>query len=449
MFKLLCTPGLSGIVLLLSALFYWPVYALDPTNQTGQKDQNDEKTESSAHSKPASKWSLEKVIQRVFQVTPEIKSIEHQVQAKYNQYKQAGKWSNPVIDIRSDDRLEKTGLRSGYRTNDVSLSQSLSLSGRHKKEKRVAYSAYQIALENAKWSRLNLEAKTAILFFELQLSKHRLILAKDRLQASNQLQKIGQQRARAGDLSRFHRDRLSIVREKAQQQILFMETRYTQSRNRLLDFINIPYYQNFIPGHFSARGSIPNTIFRINTVTQHPQYQIAQLKVKKKKQELALAKARRVEDIDVRVIQEKEAINNRIETIRGVGIKISLPIWNRRTNSVKSAVAILKQQEMELQRIKRNLRSRLQNQYLHFQRLHKQVKHYENRILAPSRRVFMISKLRFKVGEAGVLSLIDAVNTYYEAKNQYLDLLSETLKASVKYKLAAGQSISNHGRKTK
>lgn len=385
-------------------------------------------------------WNLKKVIDRVYRITPEIKSIKHQIQAKYSQYRQAGKWPNPAIEIQANNRLEKAGLENGYQSNEFALNQAISITGRYKKQKLVAFAEYRYAVEKAKWNRLQLEAKASGLFYDLLVTKAKLVLAKTRLIESNQLQSIGKKRHRAGDLSQFHRDRLNIVREKAHQQLMFLDTQYKDVRNRFIDFLKLVQGQDIKTVEIKLDNTALLDKNDMTVIKRHPRYLMAKISINKKQRELSLTKASRLDDVNVRVFQERDEFNNRTDTVTGIAVNVPLPIWNTRHYAVKKADAELLRARTGLQKIERDLNSDLQNRTVRLSDLIKQTEHYQKTILIPARRVFLISKIRFKSGDAGVLTLVDSVNTYFEARDQYLNLVSAALRETIQYRLAVGVS---------
>ncbi len=386
-------------------------------------------------------WDMTKVIKRVYRITPEIKSLEQEVKSKYSQYRQAGKWPNPTIEIQSDNRLEKSNVESGYQINSLELSQEVSLTGRFGKLKKVAYEEYRHALEKAKWNRLQLEARSAGFYYALQLARQKLSQAKIRLSETTRLQEIGKIRSRVGDLSRFHRDRLIIVREKAHQQVLFLSTQSNDALNRFLDFLKLPRGMSIKLSDLDLN----NTRFLDGEsnaiIAQHPQYLMAKISIDKKRRELSVAKASRLDNINIRIFQEQDEFNNRSDKVTGVGISIPLPIWNTRRHVVKKANAEVSKSQYDLKYIERDLKSNYKSRTVHLSHLIKQTNHYQKTILVPAKRVFTQSKRRFRSGDSGVLTLVDAVNTYFEARDQYLALVDAALKELIQYRLAAGISI--------
>ncbi len=399
------------------------------------------------HSVSGKSWALKDVIRRVYDYAPEVNAMKQLIKAKYSNYKQAGKWPNPVLEFQSDNRLEKSGVRNGYQTNDVALSQSLSLTGRYAKKKKIAFTEYQHSLENGKWQRLQIEAKASGLFYAMQIAKAKLVLANTRLSESTVLQTIGRRRSRAGDLSRFQRDRLNIVREKSHQEVLFLTTQYKDAKNQLLRFLRVSENTRFSTLNVKFDLVTPLNVNTDKIITGHPKFRMIKLRLVQKRQNLSLARSKRLGDITVRVYQETDEFNNREDKVTGVGISVPLPIWNTRRHSVKSAKAFLERSRYSAKFVERDLRSDLASRSRHLKHLIIQIEHYRRTVLEPAKRIFYLSKRRFRIGDTGILILVDTINTYFEATNQYLTLVEAALKESVKYRLASGTLILPNGLK--
>jgi len=318
------------------------------------------------------------------------------------------------------------------------VSQAISLTGRHAKRKRVARTEYLYSIEKARWLQLKLEAKASTLFYNFQMAKAKLISAKIRLNESNILQNIGRRRNRAGDISRFHRDRLNIVREKSHQRVLFLTTQYQDNRRRLIDFLQISSGTQFRQLDVKTGITPPKSSNVTEVIKSHPKFKMMSLKVAKQQQELSLARAKRFADITVRLYQEQDEFNNKEESVSGIGVSIPLPIWNTRRHSVNSAKANLERSRYGERYVQRDLMSDLNSRRRHLKHLITQIEHYRKTILVPAKRIFYMSKKRFRAGDTGMLVLVDTINTYFEAINQYLSLVKAALSESVKYRLAAG-----------
>src|SRR5579885_653831 len=75
---------------------------------------------------PGEKWSLDRIIARAQERTPEVKALAKDIERAENLAHQAGKWENPEGAV-SYGPMTQAGL-SGY-SFDVSLKQSIPLFG--------------------------------------------------------------------------------------------------------------------------------------------------------------------------------------------------------------------------------------------------------------------------------------------------------------------------------
>jgi len=67
---------------------------------------------------------------------------------------------------------------------------------------------------------------------------------------------------------------------------------------------------------------------------------------------------------------------------------------------------------------------------------------YQQKVLRPAKKMLDLTNKSFTSGELNMLSLIDANNTYFEARLRYLELLYQAHAELADVKLFAGQMIS-------
>jgi outer membrane protein TolC len=62
-------------------------------------------------------------------------------------------------------------------------------------------------------------------------------------------------------------------------------------------------------------------------------------------------------------------------------------------------------------------------------------------LLKPAQRLDELARRSFAAGEANVLALIDAANSYFDAQAHYVELLVQAQEAAADLRFAAGQSL--------
>ena len=393
-----------------------------------------------AHGQSQDIWTLESSIRRTMEVAPEARAAEAKVSAFQSAKRQAGAWTNPLITLSGDDKLGKDDGSGGNDLTSLTFSQPLPLSGRLGKQKAVASAELAAAMAERKHDHLKLETRTARLFHELQFTMSRLELAESRLLLADQWQKTGQRREQAGELSTLERLRLDIIREVAQQILDNAEGKYNEALALFRAFLDLP--PGTVPklAPLEPIESVP-ALKTLQAMPEHPSQLAAKSRVEAARSQVKVQRAGWLSDPVLQAFKSKDFLDNRRQDVYGIGISVSLPLWDRKGGAAGEAKSQVIQAQSNLQAIERDLSSSLQKNHLHLTHLVKQGEHYRSHVFEPSRKVFDLTRSLYAAGEVEILSLIDANNTYFDAQRRYLELLQEAWLEVAELRLAAGLAL--------
>jgi len=93
--------------------------------------------------------------------------------------------------------------------------------------------------------------------------------------------------------------------------------------------------------------------------------------------------------------------------------------------------------------MKRDLHINLKRSYTHLHHLVAQAADYREKVLAPAKSMLDLTRKGFSSGELNMLTLVDANNTYFEARLSYLDLLYQAWVELADLRMYAGQLIAD------
>jgi len=86
---------------------------------------------------------------------------------------------------------------------------------------------------------------------------------------------------------------------------------------------------------------------------------------------------------------------------------------------------------------------------MQLRRLLEQAERLRVNLLEPSREVYSLTRRGFASGELNILSLLDASNTYFDARSRYLELQQESAFAAADLRLTSGISALNSQERNK
>ncbi len=386
-------------------------------------------------------WTLEDSIRHVIEIAPEIQRSQAEVDSRQGALQQAGVWSNPQIELSADDKI---GIDDGTGGNDLTqfeFSQSLPFNGRLGHQQSIASAELDVARAELRYQHLLLESQVAQRFHTLQMEVERLRMVRRYLQLADEVQEAGRRREQAKDLSELERLRIDVLRESVQRMLDEREGEYEEALGLFLAYMGQP--SDVIPQLIPLEpfGSVPALETLRAGLPEHPVILAARYRVDAARSGVNLVRAERIPEPTLRLFRERDFLNGRRQDITGIGISISVPLWDRKTGRLNEVRGRVIQAQSELQILERDITSDLQRSYQHLNHLILQGEQYRTRVLEPAQKIFDLTRQGYASGEVELFSLIDANNTYFSTHEHYLVLLHETWLEAAALRLAAGTAL--------
>lgn len=390
---------------------------------------------------PAEPLTLDSAIHRALEVAPEMRAADADVAIRASELRQARSWPNPTIEVRADDRLGQEDGRGGTDITQFALSQPLPIR-RLPREARAAAAQLAAAEASRRFRRLVVERDTAEVFFATQLAQTRLALAHERLTQTDAYPNEGKRRDPLNRyLTPFDRARLALLREEANQAVSAAARAHEKSladlraRLALAPTANIVLVAATLP-------PIPATLdVTAEAVEHHPAVAAAQHTQEGAMAGIELARAQRFADPALSVFRERDMLNDARADVTGVGIGVQIPLWNLNRGPIERARAEVARAQAELESQRREISLQLSRSRAELLRLHAQAEQMRVSLLEPAHKLHELARRSFQTGEVNVLALIDAANTYYDARARHLELLAQAQLAAAELRLATGESV--------
>ena len=386
-------------------------------------------------------WTLERSIQRVLDIAPEVKAARAEVEAREGALAQAGAWPNPGFEIRGEDKIGKDEGADGYDVTQFVFNQPLPLGGRLGVQRELAGAELHSAQAERRYQLLLLETQTAERFHSLQLTAARLRLAEQRLQLADELQKVGRRREQAGELARLERLRLDLIREAAQQILDRAEGEYHEALSQFRAHLMLPteMVPDLVP--LEPFSPIPPLEALQAGLPRQPALTAAKHRLSAARAGVDVARKERLPDPVLSLYRERDFLNGRRQDVNGIGLGITVPLWDRKSGRLREVRAQVDQASSGIEVLERDLSAGLKKSHLHLTHLVKQGEHFKSKVFEPASTVFELTRKAYAAGEMEILALIDANNTYFDANERYLELLQEAWMEAAELRLAAGRSL--------
>lgn len=383
-------------------------------------------------------WTLERSVQRVLEIAPEVRAARAEVEARQGALSQAGSWPNPEVEFRGDDKIGKDEDTGGNDFTQFVFNQPLPLSGRLGVQRELAAAELKATQAERRYQHLLLEAQVARRFHSLQLAAAHLRLAEQHLQLADELQQVGRRREQAGELARLERLRLDLLREAAQQILDRAEGEYHEALSQFRAHLTLPTER--IPDLVSLEPFSPIPALKALQagLPQHPALLAAKHRLTASRSGVDFARSQRLPDPVLRLYREREFLNGKRRDVNGMGIAITVPLWDRKSGSIHEAQAQVDQTLSKIEVLERDLSADLKKSHLHLTHLVEQGEHFKNKVFEPARTVLELTRKAYAAGEVEILALIDANDVYFDAHERYLELLQEAWLEAAELRLSAG-----------
>ncbi len=395
-------------------------------------------------------WTLQRTISRAIFIAPELKIAQATVRSHRGDVERAGAWPNPSFSIRVQNDIKQQEGQNGYTLDQFSLAQPLPL-WRLSYQRRVAQQGMRVAQIGSIQVRYNIEASAAKLFLALQVSHEKLRVAIQQAAFTHKLIDLLQGPTKASGIVRYVSQlegaRLQLLNETAEQNADTARNNYQESLHMFRDSLLLPPNESIrLPSIQPI--TVPKPLRRLLQQLDAHAVSLRQLRhqVQAAKAGVGLQRVRRFSDPVLTFIREKNVGSNNQEfTFNGIMLSVSLPLWNQNHGNIEKAQAQVARTKAQIEAIRRGLTLRLRQDYMRMQHLLTQSHHVEQDILPSARQVLDNTKRNYAVGAVNTLVMIDAYNTYFNARVHYLDLLFRGHQRSIDLSQMLGQSMLFNG----
>jgi len=389
-------------------------------------------------------WTLESSTRRVLEQAPERHAADAEVAGREAELRAAGSWPNPNIELRADDKLGLDEGRGGANLTSAGISQPLPF--RRLSRQRVAAKASLRSAESDRSAQLlRLEQETARVYHALQATTARYKLAQERLAAATGYPDGAGEYTQRDPLVRYltplEQRRLAILHEEAQQSALTIQREFENAQTAFRAWLGLMPEAAVEVAPLATPVTPPPLAELEHGLDAHPTVVSAQQDVEVARASIAVAESQRFADPELGVFRERDYINNTRRDVTAVELTLQIPLWNLNRGPVARAKADALRAQANLGAVRRDVVTRLRLDHTELTRLLEQTERMRTDLLIPARELLDLTRRAFAAGEANILSLVDANNTYFDAQSHYLDTLKDTALAAANLRLAAGQSV--------
>ena len=361
----------------------------------------------------------------------------------------AGLYPNPVLYLEGTSGAV-TGSSSENRAS-IGISQEFLIGGKREKRLAVAESELTRFTSRIKDAErlLLLEVKTA--FYDLLMAESRLNLAHKSQELNNQLLHITKERLAAGDIAELDVNLARVETARSEGRKIEAERELVPGRQRLLSLMGAPALTYLkITGTPVIKPFIENPAeLKAMALENRPDLQAMAAERNKGEAEISLAQAERLPNVTAGVGFSWE----RSETSLGgleerntdnlIGLKLSVPlqIFDRNQAGIREAQARKSSAETRQAFVRQNIEVEVEAAHTRLASAEKSLKIYTEEIIPQLTENLKLVQEAYRLGEAGILAVIEEQKKFIEVHDGYLTALHSWNSAVAKLEAAVGVEL--------
>lgn len=387
----------------------------------------------------SSNLTLKKISTRVSANNPQLRAARLRINEAQGQVVQSGRLSNPELELDLNKNVSSSegGL-------EVTFAQRFPITNRLSVEKRISNQQLSIAKEEVKVAQKALTSKAQELAIEILHNRQRAQYLKKQSALLDEFANFIDDAAQLGELSPLDANQAKIESATLKSELSRIETRENISLNKLKAYIGLqPNRPLQLSGNL-PNATIPSSNLALNN---RPEYRAKLLEIEQAKDNIALQKANRYEDIEGRLFTSldreedaPEGLSN--EGTIGAGISIPLQFYNKNEGNIQTARAQASRMAAEKTALALEIQQQVATERAKMKSwLAQTSKLTKNLIPLADDNAEQLDKA-YRNGQAPFTSVLKARSQQLELQSQNIDNLEAFHKARVRYYAAIGREQS-------
>ena len=392
------------------------------------------------YSEPA-EFTLTQIIDLYKQNNIDLQIQRIEVENAVSQKKIVQTWENPVIQYFQE------GINIGDSANPLKgierqfvLGKRISLSGVKTLQIKQAKSDMEIASDDyvlAFWDGL---FTVKMLYSEIQYLMKRLDILLSTKEKVDRLKNIIVANYEQGEVSSIDLSRIEIVLKDLALENNDVEKLFEQKRRELMTHLDIPQGSELLVLSVSHRQIVlkekKETIFN-TAIENNPHLQRLADMYSSNELQLSLERRKIIPDIMASGGYKRE---NNFDTYTFF-LSLDFPIFNQRNGEIEIAKNILTRNRFQQRQVKNELLETLETKYTEYLKSDELIRLFQSEYLQSSDKLENASIAAYMGGEIAILTLVDALQTAYRTRIEFIGLILKSNSAVFNIEKITGEEL--------
>ncbi len=394
--------------------------------------------------------ALPQVIEISLQNNGDLKSFREEKGIRDAGKTRAGLLPNPTLDLEGG-----TGALTGSSAENnmaIGVSQEFLLAGKRGKRLTVA----ERELEAYRWQLADrertLREEVKAVFYDAMLAEQRLKLTDRSIELNRQLLEVTKDRLAAGDIPELEMNLAKVELTRSEGTRIEIERALLQTRARLFTFMGLPAGEApAIAGTLDNGISLNRNLADLKQMALGKRPDLKALETEKSRgdADVTLARSETIPNLTAGLAFRRDTTGMEIGGVEGkdtaytIGLKLSMPIplFDRNQAGVQEARAKRSSTESRLTAATRNVERDVETAYTSVLNAEKVLSLYKSNIIPQLEENLKLTQESYRLGEVGILSVIQEQKKFFEVSDGYLTALHARQLALVKLESAVATDI--------
>lgn len=395
-----------------------------------------------AQTKGAELWSLDRIVARAMEKTPEINALQKDIEMAENLARQAGKWDNPDLGFSGGPMTQ--GSQSG-RTLDVSIRQSVPLFGQKAIAEKVG-EQNKISVELASQKQilaLKYEViRLAVRFAALEEQAKHTLHRKEKI---NLVAKFLGTRPFASPAQATEKTLIQNRLREIEEKFIEISTARDNAWKALNVFLTLD--SPIVPdAKWTNTPTLPDREKMLASFEEkNPDLKAQKSLIAKAQLEAEQARKKKYPDIRLGAGYNEQTVDQNQRSYTGA-IELSLPIVDRGDYGKRAALAEKDAATYRLEQKRRELVSQFDQNWTILVQSKKRIELYPLSLVSSLETQMDKTEQGWKKGLVPITSYLELENQVHEQAFKVFDAQSDYIQVAAEVKLLAGVDAENEGK---
>ena len=386
---------------------------------------------------PAGELSLRHALALTLARNPELAAFSQEVRANEAAILQAEVLPNPVLELGAENLANSRLREDGDRTLSLGFGQLIELGGKRAARVRLAESGRDVASWEYEAKRLEVLAAAAQRFVQVLAGQQGVVLAAESLKLAAQVADAVGKRVQAGKVSPVEETKAQLALAAARVESEQAKRQLAAARQRLSAMWGIaaPRFSQ-AAGELEQIPAIPPYEQLAERARENPELARWDAEAVRRRAGIEAERAKAVGDITVSAgVRRFSQFDDHALVL---GLSIPLPVFDQNRGGILEANRRLDKALDEQQAARSRLAAELAEVYQRLGGVASEIEVLRTSMLPGARSAFDAATKGYELGRFGILDVLDAQRTLFQARAQYVRALSEYHRGAAELERLAG-----------